>query len=136
MFDDEKKYGKTSRKFAVLSAMRGVTTGGLGGWPTGDGGPHWPSGLGGYAPEWPPGPPGAPPAAAAAPPACAPFKLAVQGDVYTTVSHDGPQQVLCSGVLVCVVPPYPGTDTIVMYYIKTEIGWPTTKSKFSLRPVL
>ena len=68
-----------------------------------------------------PGPPGAPPAAAAAPPPCAPFKLAVQEDVYTTVFNHGPLKVLCSGVLVCVVLPYLGTDTIVIHYIKIPI---------------
>ena len=62
-----------------------MMAGGLGGWPRRVGGAHWPSGLGGCAPEWSPGPPGAPPPAAAAPPACAPFKLAVQADVYTAV---------------------------------------------------
>ena len=53
--------------------------------------------------------------------ACAPFKLAVQEDVYTTVFNHGPLKVLCSGVLVCVVLPYLGTDTIVIHYIKIPI---------------
>ena len=58
--------------------------------------------------------------------ACAPFKLTVQADVYTAVFYYGPQKVVCSGVPVCAVPPYLGTDTLVMIN--------TTRIEKKLRP--